>query len=39
MKDDDDLGRLRQAVVDAAMGCEDRLLLDLVCKIIISDDT
>lgn len=35
---DDDLDVLREAVVKAARECNDGLLLDLVCKILISDD-
>ncbi len=35
---DDDLDVLREAVVKAARECNDGVLLDLVCKILISDD-
>lgn len=35
---DDDLDVLREAVVKAARECNDGVLLDLICKILISDD-
>lgn len=38
MDDDGDLGLFRRVVVDAIMECYDSVLLDLVYKIIISDD-
>lgn len=35
---DDDLEVLREAAVKAARECDDGVLLDLICKILISDD-
>jgi hypothetical protein len=35
--DDDDLNCLREAVANAARGCTDHALLDLVYKIIVSE--
>ena len=35
---DDDLEVLREEVAKAAQECVDRLLLDLVLKMLISDD-
>lgn len=37
--DDDDLEILREAVVKAARECDDGMLLDLICKILITDGT
>jgi hypothetical protein len=36
--EDDDLEYLKMAVVKATLNCDDRLLLDLVHKIFVSDD-